>query len=253
MRTGIIIQARLGSTRLPRKMILPFFDDQGILEILLIRLKEVIYEKVTPIILATTTNPMDDELQKIGDSLGISTVRGSENDVLGRFIDAAEKHNITNIIRVCADNPLLDLAKLLELIERSEKSMVDYCSFSTSVSKPTILTSYGFWAEAVSLEALKKVAVVTDERIYHEHVTNYVYKHPDQFTVAYKLINPEIEKEENIRLTVDTQSDFDLVKVIYKDLIDCKVEFNAEKIVKHIGSRPDWMETMKTEILANKK
>ena len=94
---------------------------------------------------------------------------------------------------------------------------------------------------------------MTDERIYHEHVTNYMYKHPDQFTVAYKLINPEIEKQENIRLTVDTQSDFDLVKVIYKDLIDSKVEFNAEKIVKHIVSRPDWMETMKTEILANKK
>ena len=129
MRTGIIIQARLGSTRLPRKMILPFFYNLGILEILIIRLKEVIDENVTPIILATTTNPMDDELQKIGNKHGILTLRGSENDVLGRFIDAAEKHNITNIIRVCADNPLLDLAKLLQLMERSEKSMVDYCSF----------------------------------------------------------------------------------------------------------------------------
>ena len=253
MKTGIIIQARLGSTRLPRKMILPFYEGQGILEVLLIRLKSTIDEKTTPIILATTTNPMDDELEIIGNKYGIPVVRGSENDVLERFVEAASKFKITNIIRVCADNPLLDLNKLQELIEKSEDANVDYYSFSTSEPLPTILTAYGFWAESVHLEALKKVAEITNEKLYREHVTNFVYQHPDEFNIAFELINSTIEKEKSIRLTVDTLADFNLIKVIYKDLIDKGIEFKAENIVKYIVSNPDWMEIMKKEILANKK
>ena len=86
--TGIIIQARCGSSRLPNKMVLPFYQSQSILSILLSRLKKKITS--TPIIVATTTNLKDDLITTICKQHNIPYYRGSENDVLQRFIDAAE-------------------------------------------------------------------------------------------------------------------------------------------------------------------
>lgn len=253
MKTGIIVQARLGSTRLPNKMILPFRKDKGILEVLLIRLLEAIDTEQFPIILATTQNPLDDDLEEIGNRLGVAVVRGSENDVLNRFLVAAKAYNIGNIIRVCADNPLLDMALLKQLIIRSQKGNYDYYSFATSTLKPTILSSYGFWGESVKLEALERVAEQTKEALYREHVTNYVYTHQDQFNVHFDLIDPEIEKLNNIRLTVDTKADFELVKEIYRILKENDSDFSSNSILKLIASRPEWTEIMETEIAANKK
>lgn len=253
MQTGIIIQARLGSKRLPNKMILPFYEDQGIFEILLKRLIEAFDRKKIPIILATTTNSLDDELERIAVNNGVSVIRGSENDVLDRFIKAATAYNISNIIRVCADNPFLDITQLQMLIEKSERKKTDYYSFATSNTKPTILTSYGFWAESVSIDALKRVASTTNEKLYREHVTNYVYKHPDQFHIEYEFIDPKLEEHKDIRLTVDTRADFDLVKKIYRILKEKKVDFKAETIANLVASEPKWKEIMKIEISANKK
>ena len=103
----IIIQARTGSTRLPQKMILPFYENEGIFSLILNRLTSNF--KKENIILATSSNPNNDVLAEIARRYGINCFRGSENDVLQRFIDAANQFNATKIIRVCADNPFLDM------------------------------------------------------------------------------------------------------------------------------------------------
>ena len=253
MKTGIIIQARLGSTRLPNKMILPFYNGKGILEILLIRLLEAIDLQKTPIILATSDNPLDDSIEKIGDDFGITVFRGSEQNVLNRFIKAARFNNLSHIVRICADNPLLDMLKLQQLIVSTENKNYDYYAYATSDLKPTILTSFGFWAEFVSLDALEKVESSTNEEFFREHVTNYVYTHPNNFNIKYSLINPQIEREENIRLTIDTEADFEVVKEIFTELKEKNIDFSAESIVKFISSESNWTKQMKSQILANKK
>ncbi|MDB4710952.1 hypothetical protein OAF16_04405, partial [Flavobacteriales bacterium] len=104
--TGIIIQARTGSTRLPNKIILPFYKEKGILELIVERINK--YTDI-PIVVATTKNPKDDAIVKIASKNGVGCYRGSENNVLSRFIETAKKNNFKNIIRICADNPFLDI------------------------------------------------------------------------------------------------------------------------------------------------
>ncbi len=129
MQTGIIIQARTGSTRLPNKMILPFYNGKGILQILLERIKKK-YNNQYTIILATTTNKNDEKIAEIGEKTGVEIYRGSENDVLKRFINAALSYNIFGIIRVCADNPLLDVNHIENLIQIGEKIILIMLVFS---------------------------------------------------------------------------------------------------------------------------
>jgi spore coat polysaccharide biosynthesis protein SpsF len=110
MKIAIIIQARTGSTRLANKMLKPFYQNQTILQIIIENLKRDID---LPIILATTNNPNDDCLEQVAEENGIFCFRGSEENVLQRFIDAAHQYQVDVIIRVCADNPFLNPAYIL--------------------------------------------------------------------------------------------------------------------------------------------
>ena len=121
---GIIIQARLGSTRLPGKVTLPFYNGKGILELIIDNLSSNF--KNTPIIIATTNRQNDDEIFKLANDKNIKCFRGSENNVLDRFIHAAEYFGLTEIIRVCSDNPFLNISSLKFLINNFNKSEYDY-------------------------------------------------------------------------------------------------------------------------------
>jgi spore coat polysaccharide biosynthesis protein SpsF (cytidylyltransferase family) len=251
MRIGIIIQARTGSTRLPNKMILPFYNNKGILENILIRLKEASLN--IPIILATTVNPIDDHIEEIGLKYGVEIFKGSEGNVLDRFIKAAEKNNISKIIRVCADNPFLDMVALRKQVDAFKYSNKDYWCYSKSDLTPTIKTHFGFWTEGVKLAALKKVAKLTNEELFQEHVTNYIYNNPETFELHFETINKSIENETHIRLTIDTADDFEMGKQVYSDLFNNKIPFEVKHIVNFVNSNSAWIAIMKKEIITNTK
>ena len=107
MKFAFMIQARLGSTRLPGKILLPFYKNRSILDLLIEKLQQVSGAKV---ILATSISPLNDELEAFARTKNCEVYRGDETDVLKRFIDAAEKYGVEHIIRVCSDNPFLELA-----------------------------------------------------------------------------------------------------------------------------------------------
>lgn len=249
LKTGIIIQARLGSSRLPEKMLLPFFGSKGILQILL----ENIISTATsiPIVLATTTSIEDDRIEVLGKELGIVVYRGSEEDVLDRFIQAASLHGFTRIIRVCGDNPFLDMNSLKELINLQTTSSVDYVGFATSKGTPTIKTHYGFWAEAVSLKALKRAFELARDKFFHEHLTTYIFSNPDLFRIHFINIPVEFEKL-NLRMTVDTQNDFLLLKEIFSEYKNIE-NSDLHSLVRLVSTRGDWLEIMEKEINKNEK
>ena len=249
--TKIIIQARTGSTRLPQKMILPFFENEGIFSLLLKKLTSAFDKK--DIILATSINPNNDILVDIAKHYGVNYFRGSENDVLQRFIDAAKEFDAENIIRVCADNPFLDVFYIELLLEKFEKFNCDYLSYLTSDGTPSIKTHYGFWAEAVKLSALEKVRELTDENLYHEHVTNFIYANRDIFDVNFFEIIPQIDKHKYIRLTIDTQVDFDIQKEIFNKLNSYIPNFTSLNVIDFLEDNPHYLEIMKSEILKNQK
>ena len=250
-KTKIIIQARTGSTRLPQKMILPFYENEGIFSLLLKKLT-ITFDK-NDIILATSVNENNDVLVEIAERYGIKYFRGSENDVLQRFIDAAKEFNAENIIRVCADNPFLDVFYIELLLEKFEQFNCDYLSYITSDGTPSIKTHYGFWAEAVKLSALEKVRELTNENIYHEHVTNFIYANREIFDVNFFEIIPQIDRHKDIRLTIDTQVDFDIQKEIYVKLNNFIPNFTSLNVIDFLEDNPHYLEIMKNEILKNQK
>lgn len=251
MDIGIIVQARKGSTRLPDKMVLPFYNGKGILELILENLVKSRLGKT--IVLATTTNAIDDELVNIGKKVGIGIFRGDEKNVLSRYIEASEKFMLRKIIRVCADNPFLDMQALKEQITKFESLDDDYLCFGTSAMIPTIKTHYGFWSEGVSLDALKRIKALTTEQIYLEHVTNFIYTHPQLFAIHFDKIDSSIEKEKFIRLTVDTFKDFNLAQSIYLELIENEIPFNANAITDFVRENEHWIKSMKEQIAENIK
>ncbi|MDF1672096.1 MAG: hypothetical protein P1U41_01210 [Vicingaceae bacterium] len=248
MSTAIIIQARLGSTRLPEKMILPFYQDKNILSILLENLLE---HSNTPVILATTTNPNDDKIADIANEYKINIFRGDENNVLDRFIKAAEQFNIDNIIRVCADNPFLQINYVNQLISEIENhNELDYISYTIDNKTPAIKSHIGLFAEATTSNTLKKVARLTANPLYLEHVTNFIYSN-EKFNI--KLIpTPNIFFNRlDLRFTLDTQEDFNLLKDLY--LSYKKFNNDIIKLIEYIDNNKSTLTQMNTQIIKNSK
>lgn len=246
---GIILQARTGSTRMPEKVILPFHEENSILDLLLEKVKKL----GAPAVLATTSNPSDDRICLLAARHQVSVFRGSENDVLDRFIQAARQFGFQKIIRVCADNPFLDLAGMKILIERFGQEDADYMSFRLAGNKPSILTHFGFWTEAVTLAALEKAQSLTSEKLYHEHVTNYIYSNPQSFKVQFIQADSLVFSRTDIRMTLDTPEDFRIQQEIFASLQAENRNFGIPEVVQWLDQHPEYLEIMKKEILKNQK
>lgn len=247
---GIIIQARLGSTRLPRKVLKPFIDNKGILQIIIEKIQSGFND--IPIVVATSDNEIDFEIVKLCKTLGVNYHRGSENDVLNRFIETAKKFNLNKIVRICADNPFIDLEDLANLVIEMDKRSVDYLSYSLSDGTPVIQSHYGFWGEGISLKALESVAKLTNEAIYLEHVTNYIYTHPEHFSINTNKIENSLETIKNIRLTVDNHEDFITAQEIYSMYLQSNFK-NKTELLLEIQKNPRWINTMSKQISKNLK
>jgi spore coat polysaccharide biosynthesis protein SpsF len=246
MSVGIIIQARIGSRRLPGKILLDFFNGRTILDLLYNR-----FVTNTPyiVVVATTTSETDNALFEFCVRKNIRVFRGSEHDVLSRFIDTSRNFNFSHIVRVCSDNPFIyapDITRLTDILKT--ESELDYVSFKIGKS-PSILTHYGFWTEIVSLKALE-IANQAKEGYYHEHVTNFIYENPEQFKIKWVNIDGFIQSEKNIRLTVDDINDFRNAQTVYRILGEY---FSPETIVALIKDNKFLSNHMAEQILKNKK
>ena len=234
MNYAFVVQARLGSTRLPGKILKPFYGNQSILDLMVHKISAI---SIIPVIIATTNSVINEPIEKKALALGVKCFRGEENDVLKRLIDVAEYFDIQGIFRICSDNPFLD---------------VHYISFDID-GTPSIKTHFGFWGEFVTLDALKRVIGFTDDLLYREHVTNYIYSHPELFNIQWISGSPVVSKHHNIRLTIDTLEDFSVAQRIYRDLQEKRVEISIEVIVDYVRRHAEYIQLMKQQIKKNSK
>jgi spore coat polysaccharide biosynthesis protein SpsF len=238
---GVILQARSRSTRLPGKMTLPFYREKGILQVVIeTTLKEFDRSRV---VLATTDITEDDVLVEIAKAYDIGVYRGSENDVLQRFIECARHFGFKDILRVCADNPFLRTEFMKSLVEAYMEAPCDYYSYAFPDGTPTIRSHIGLFAELVSLQALENAALKTDSPFYHEHVTNYIYSNDQVFNVKFKQLPQVIQSRTDIRLTVDTPTDFSIVSALYA-LLKSSDE-SLETLVTLVDQHPEYLNEMK--------
>ncbi len=222
MKTCAIIEARMTSTRLPGKIVLPVMG-RPMLDLLIERLKRV--HSLDGIIVATTSNPTDDVVEQLTQRIGIGCFRGSEDDVLGRVLGAAKKYQVDVIVEITGDCPLIDPEIVEKLIGIFHSGNHDYVS---NVLKPTY--PVGMDIQIFSTAVLQKVADLTDDPVDHEHVSLYIYEHPERFSL-YNLESGLPEEYGNLRLTLDTPEDFELIRAVYESLYPKKPAFLLHDIL----------------------
>jgi len=193
------LQARMGSSRLPGKVLMPI-QGRTILERAIRRLRES--PAVDEIAVLTTISPQDDAIVNEAYRLGARVHRGSENDVLERFQEAAEIFHPGIIIRATADNPLIEIGSLERTVAALKSRNLDWCMENN--------LPYGSATEALTASALGKTHFRAREPRHREHVTLYIKEHPEEFRIAL-LDPPTALRHPNIRLTVDTLADFQFV------------------------------------------
>jgi spore coat polysaccharide biosynthesis protein SpsF (cytidylyltransferase family) len=210
---GIIIQARMASTRLPEK-VLAEISGKPILWHIVERCKDT---KANQIIIATSINKENDKIEEFCKKNKISLFRGSEEDALNRYYEAAKKFELTKIIRITGDCPLISPEIINQIIDKFAKEKVDYLSNVSERSFPR-----GLDCEIFSFATLEKANNLAKEKSHREHVTAFIYGNPKMFKMG-KLIAEGKLKNPNIRLCVDTKKDLELIKIIYSKLYSGKI------------------------------
>ncbi|HOE05386.1 MAG TPA: glycosyl transferase family 2 [Bacteroidales bacterium] len=247
MKQAIVIQARLGSTRMPGKILKDFYQGESILGIQCRNLGAI---PDTGLIIATSTAKGDDPIVDFCRAYSIQCFRGSENDVLQRYISCSDEYGLTHIIRVCSDNPFLGRSGVIHLLEiQRQNKGDDYIAYRIG-GKPSILTHFGLWGEAVSVAALKKAASQSSDKFYHEHVTNYLYHHPEEFKLKFIDLGEFWEAHQQFRFTVDTPDDFNNMAALYAH---AAVETTPEVLIEKAMEIPGLSEAMIQQIKQNTK
>ncbi|MCB2310030.1 glycosyltransferase family protein [Clostridium tagluense] len=234
MKIDVIIQARMGSTRLPNKVLMKF-EEKTILEHVINRLKLSGY--INDIIIATTLNEEDEKIVKLAEKIHVNYFRGSEEDVLGRYYYAAKQFQSEIVVRITSDCPLVDyeiLDKMLIIfIERYTESNIDFLS-NTDVVESTF--PRGFDIEIFTFKALEKTYFEANKQYQREHVTPYIYQNPDKFKLCGYANDVNYS---NYRLTVDTIEDFNLIKFIYNKCYNENKYFNLNAVLELLKSHPE--------------
>jgi spore coat polysaccharide biosynthesis protein SpsF len=244
--TSIIIQARMGSSRLPGKVLRPFYGQQTILDILLATLRRSVHG--LPIILATSDAKPDDQLEEWANANEVNVFRGDENNVLARFLAAAETYNVANIVRICADNPFLDPELLDRMITVARAESNDYVSYLAGDDLPAMKSHWGIFAEWVTTDALRKTAASTTDKLYTEHVTNFVYGHPALFRLKWLKAPEMVYKRNDVRFTIDTEEDFELVRRIYAVLAERGIHPNFKDALQLVENDEPARQVMQNQI-----
>ena len=201
-RAGIILQARLESSRLPGKA-LARIGGRTILEHCLRRLT---CAGVAPVVLATTTRSEDDALEQIAHGLGVRVFRGEVHDVLGRYVRAADAFGFDTIVRATGDNPATDIQAPGRLLSALRSNDADY---ACEEGLP-----YGAAVEAVTRDALARAHREATQAEDREHVTLYVRRHPQSFGVLI-VPAPAPLRRPDVRVTVDTARDLEHVRELF--------------------------------------
>jgi spore coat polysaccharide biosynthesis protein SpsF len=224
MRVVATIEARMGSSRLHGKT-LKEIAGKPMLGLLLERVKSC--KTLNEIVVATTTDPEDIEIVKLADKMNVKSFRGSVDNVLDRVLNAARTYKADVIVELTGDCPLFDP----EVIDRVVQTYLDndYDYVSNNLKDKT--WPAGTEAKVFSLNTLDEVNRLTTDKFDREHVSLYIYEHPERYRLFDVIAPPELRRPE-LRLTVDTKEDFELVESIYKALYKGGRIFTLKEIIQ---------------------
>lgn len=225
MKTVALVQARMGSTRLPKK-VLRLVDNKPMIQVLLSRLSKS--KELDEIVVATSKSPQNNELQTVVESLGFKCTRGSEEDVLDRYFNSAKMMNADIIVRITGDCPLIDPFLVDECIRGLKKFKVDYYSNTNPVSFPD-----GLDVEVMTFQSLERANSETNSKYDREHVTPYIINSDSFLKSSLK----HSEDFSHLRWTVDEIEDLKVVNNVFKHFSP-NLDFNWKQVLKLQKNNP---------------
>jgi len=223
------IEARMTSTRLPGKVLLKI-GGKPALEYMIKRIEQS--KLIDEIVVATTTKDSDLPIIDLCARVGCKHFRGSEQDVLLRVLDAAKSVGADIIVELTGDCPFIDPEIIDKLIELYFSRDYDYASNVVERSFPD-----GFDTQVFSVKSLERVSEMTDDPIDRVHVSCYFYKNPHKFKLA-NLTAPEELTWPDLRLTLDEEADYHLLKLIAEKLEHHKGMFSALDVISLLKQEP---------------
>ena len=235
MTIGCIIQARMGSTRLPGKVLMEVIEGKPVLYYVINQLKYC--KSFEKLIVATTTLPEDDKIVQFCMDNDVNYFRGDFKNVLERHYRCAEKFSLSTVIRMPSDKPLLDPEVVDKVVEAFNSNSYDYVTNFLPSTYPS-----GTEVEVLSFNALKityEKAILPSEK---EHVTNYIYDHKDDFRI-FNVVNSEnlsnfrwaVDRIEDLRLVREIVSNIHKSPILIKDILELfKNEPNLVEINKQV-------------------
>ena len=231
MKIVCIVQARISSSRLPAKILLPGYN-KPLLFHLIERLKKS--SLINDVIVATSKNPLDDLIYDLCILKKIKVYRGSSNDLLKRYYYCAKAYKADHIVRITSDCPLID-PKIIDLMIRRYLSLknIDFLSNTHPPSYPD-----GFDIEIFGFSALQKAFRLAKKSYEREHVTPFMWDNPNKFKISNytNLKNNKLYKK--YRLTLDYKEDFFVIWSIFNKLYKKKKYFELKHIISFLKKRP---------------
>lgn len=189
-----------------------------------------------PVVVATTSNDTDDEIVSLATKRGLPVYRGSENDVLSRFVGAASSAGLDAIVRVTSDCPLIDGSVIDEAVD-SWLAMNNPFAYMANTLTRTFPRGFDF--EIFSLEGLRIVDRLAQRESEREHVTSYMYRDNDSGFSRHSVERSRKDGAENLRLTLDTREDYNVLRALIEDF-DAHL-LRAEGVISLAKDHPEIM------------
>ena len=227
-----IIEARMTSTRLPGKHMLPA-NGKPMIGHLIDRLKKV--PSLDTIVMATTVNEADDPLVKLALSKNICFFRGSENNVMSRVIASAKSVKAEIIVGITGDCPVIDPIIIEQAIQTFIHNKCDYVNNAVIPGYPG-----GMNVQVYTLSSLKKSYKMTTDSLDYEHVTSHILRNPKLFKPIYQIAPLNLNWPD-LKLELDERSDYELLKKII-EYFDDNEFFSCKEIIDLLRQNPDWVE-----------
>jgi spore coat polysaccharide biosynthesis protein SpsF len=231
MKTVIIIQTRMTSTRLPGKVLMDVAGHPMLAQQLR-RVKAC--RETDEIVVATTTNKTDDPVVALAEKEGVRWFRGSEDDVLGRYAGAAREANADVVVRITSDCPLIDPGMSDRVVGELKRHAGD-CDYAHNIAPRTY--PRGLDTEAFFRDTLERLHRLSSSPAAREHVTHFLLEERPELFVTRSVA--DTEDNSDLRWTVDTAADLAMVRKIYDDLgLDARVAPYRE-ILQHVRAHPE--------------
>jgi spore coat polysaccharide biosynthesis protein SpsF (cytidylyltransferase family) len=226
--TTAIIQARMGSTRLPGKVLAPV-GDRPLLAFVVAAVQAM--AGVNAIVVATTTAPADRAVMALAERLGVRGFAGDEEDVLDRYYQAARALGAEAVVRVTADCPLLDPTISSAVVARFHRGDVDYASNCSPRTYPD-----GLDTEVIAFDALEQAWREAELPSEREHVTPFIWKRLERFRIAAVTGATDLS---GLRWTVDEPEDLEFVRAVCERLAPARPPYRMEQILAVLDRAPE--------------